>query len=143
MGLKLLSPDWTRGTDWHSRNFVLQVEGRRMNMETIFFGKGKSASAGHQADWGRDMSRNKVIAAVNVENWIIFYVRTNGPDVLNFLQEVMQTGPQLGIKMAMPTQIALSDDKTETLIREMRKAVNPKVSRLFSFRAFSFSQNAA
>lgn len=102
-----------------------------MNMETIFFGRGRTASAGHQADWGRDVVRNKVITPVDLENWAIFYTRHNGPDVMNFVQEVTRTGPQLGIQVSMPAQIALPDDKTETLIRELRKAVNPRVISAF------------
>ena len=102
-----------------------------MNMETIFFGQGRTASAGHQADWGRDVVRNKVITPVDLENWAIFYTRNNGPDVMNFVQEVSRTGPQLGIQVSMPAQIALPDDKTETLIRELRKAVNPRVISAF------------
>ncbi|KAK7111216.1 piwi-like protein 1 [Littorina saxatilis] len=104
---------------------ALAVEGGRMKMETIFFGNGKSASAGHQADWGRDLCRNKVITPVPLVQWAIFYVKRNGPDINNFLQEAVRTGPQLGIQIAMPALVSLDDDRTETLIKMLRQLVNP------------------
>ena len=108
-----------------------------MNMETIFFGQGRNTSAGHQADWGRDAMRNKVITPVDLENWAIFYTRNNASDVMNYVQEVTRVGPQLGIQVRMPVQIQLPDDKTETVIKELRKAINPRVIIFFQFTFIS------
>ncbi|XP_076451619.1 piwi-like protein 1 [Babylonia areolata] len=104
---------------------ALAVEGRRMANENIFFGGGKHASSAI-ADWGRDLSHNKVFSAVNLERWVIFYTRRNTPDVMNFVQEAQRIGPPLGISVRNPEQVPLPDDKTETLVKALRESVNPR-----------------
>ena len=98
-----------------------------MTTENIFFGSG-SVSAGLKADWGSELRHNRVITPVDVENWAIFYTRRNAPDVMSFVQEAQRVGSQMGIHVRMPAQVALPDERTETLIKALRQAVGPEVS---------------
>lgn len=90
-------------------------------------GDQRKFSAGPQAEWTRDLIHNKAISAVNLENWLIAFVRNNTNEVNNFLQEVVRVGPTFGMVVKHPSRIQLQDDKTETLIRCLRQNVNPKV----------------
>jgi len=46
--------------------FVLcwQLEGRSLQPEMIMLGDNKQVSAGREADWGRELTRARVISAV-------------------------------------------------------------------------------
>ncbi|KAL8604204.1 hypothetical protein ACOMHN_014772 [Nucella lapillus] len=103
---------------------ALAVEGRQMRDEKVFFGQGKFFSSA-KADWGSAMVRSKVISAVDLERWAIFYVRRNTPDVMSFIQKAQLRGPQMGITVKPPELVALPDDKSETLTKALKETVKP------------------
>ncbi|KAK7507334.1 hypothetical protein BaRGS_00001269, partial [Batillaria attramentaria] len=106
---------------------ALAVEGRQLSIETIMMDGNTKFSAGPQADFGRDVCRNRVLTAVDIGTWQIFYWRRNAPEVNNFIQEAIKAGAQMGMRVQTPIRVELADDKTETLIKAMRTNLNPKI----------------
>jgi hypothetical protein len=72
--------------------------------------------------------RNRVITAVNLETWAVFFVRNNAADVTSFVQMYQTEAPRLGIRVAQPEMVCLENDKVDTLAQALRKAINPRVS---------------
>nr|AWH61378.1 putative piwi-1 [Actinia equina] len=105
---------------------ALQTEGRQLAAETIHFGN-SSCSAGNNADWGRDATRQQVISAVDLHTWMIVFVKRDQSKALEFISTMKQVTPVMGIGVRDPHMIELRDDRTETYLRSIRENLHPRV----------------
>lgn len=98
-------------------------------------GGGKVFSAGPQGDWSRECTRNRLISAVNLQNWAVFYTRRDARKANDFITTMQRETGNMGINCKPPIRQELSNDKIETLLQELRRNINPQVL-LFLRRLF-------
>ena len=104
-----------------------QIDGRLLPMEKIKVG-GKEFMAGPEADYGREVTRSRVILPVALRKWIVFNTGRDKSKAADYIQMMLKTCPQMGIDCHSPQQCELRDDRTETFIRALREKINPQVA---------------
>ncbi|XP_041362450.1 piwi-like protein 1 [Gigantopelta aegis] len=114
--------DWGLELD----NNTIPIDGRLLPMEKIKVG-GKEFMAGSEADYGREVTRSKVILPVALRNWIVFNTPRDKSKANDYIQMMLKTCPQMGIDCQSPQICELRDDRTETFIRALREKINPQV----------------
>ncbi|XP_067935412.1 piwi-like protein Ago3 isoform X2 [Watersipora subatra] len=106
---------------------TIQMEGRQFEPEQIFLGNRYRCSAGPKADWTREITNNVVTNPVDLTNWVLVFTHRDRQKAMRYFNEYQKIGPQLGINVAMPKDIALADDRVATYINAVRDAVNNRV----------------
>jgi hypothetical protein len=103
-------------TDWglNLSKETLVLQARKFEPETICFGKNYREVVRPNADWGRAATTKLVLTAVPLNKWAIIFVEKNETVVRNFCKILQQQGPIMGIPVATPKVIKLSNDRTET-----------------------------
>ncbi|KAK3727509.1 hypothetical protein QZH41_018372 [Actinostola sp. cb2023] len=105
---------------------VLQTEGRLLPTEQIRF-LNSSCSAGNEADWGREATRQKVISSVDLHSWIVLFVKRDQSKAFEYVSMMKQVTPVMGINVQDPQMIEVRDDRTETYLRNIRENLHPRV----------------
>ncbi|XP_020903024.2 piwi-like protein Ago3 [Exaiptasia diaphana] len=105
---------------------ALQTEGRHFQPEQIRF-LNSSCSAGNEADWGREATRQKVISAVDLHSWMVLFCKKDQSKALEFISMMKQVTPSLGIRVSDPTMVEVRDDRTETYLRNIRENLHPRI----------------
>ncbi|XP_069123522.1 piwi-like protein 1 isoform X1 [Argopecten irradians] len=105
---------------------TLSMDGRQLPIEKVIYGN-YTGSAGPNADWGRDATRQHVITAVPLKNWVVLYTKRDGTKASNYIKQMLQCCPQMGIECQPPVRFELHDDRTETVIRTLRENINPSI----------------
>ena len=88
----------------------------------------KTIPGNPQADWGRDATREQVITAVPLRNWVVLYTKRDQQRAQDYIGHMLKVCPQMGIDAQAPTRFELRDDRTETFVRALRENINPRVS---------------
>ncbi|XP_048752927.1 piwi-like protein 1 isoform X2 [Ostrea edulis] len=78
------------------------------------------------ADWGRDMRGKQLITPVNLENWVILFIRRNSAQAQDLVQTLSRVGPPMGMNIATPTACELPDDRTDSFLGAMKDHVTPE-----------------
>lgn len=105
---------------------TIQFDGRELPMEKIVFGN-KTIPGNPQADWGRDATREQVITAVPLRNWVVLYTKRDQQRAQDYIGHMLKVCPQMGIDAQAPTRFELRDDRTETFVRALRENINPRI----------------
>nr|AQV09903.1 argonaute 3 isoform 1 [Aeolosoma viride]AQV09904.1 argonaute 3 isoform 2 [Aeolosoma viride] len=102
---------------------TLKITGRLLQPEKVHF-RDRTADAGAEADWGREIGRQKVITAVRLVNWLVIYTSRNRNDVQEFLRTMFQVCGPMGIEVNAPQEQDLPNDRTENYIAAIRSNLN-------------------
>jgi len=113
------------GLELHSD--TLKLEGRQLPPEKIIFGNQKSHSAGEQADWGRAATREHVISAVHLQNWLLLFTQRDQQRAMDFWNQMRREAPNMGIQVREPETVVLPNDRTESYLSNIRDRINPNV----------------
>eukprot|EP00112_Aurelia_sp_Birch-Aquarium-sp1_P026327 Seg928.2 transcript_id=Seg928.2/GoldUCD/mRNA.D3Y31 product="Piwi-like protein 2" protein_id=Seg928.2/GoldUCD/D3Y31 len=105
---------------------ILETKGRQLPSEKILLGS-STFTASREADWGREATRETVISAVNLRNWLVVFTKRDESKALEFCNTMFKCAPQMGIQVAQPTHVQLRDDRTETYLKSIRDHLNPNV----------------
>lgn len=100
---------------------VLRLDGRTMAEETILFGNNKTAFAGTQADFNRDLCNNEVMLAVDLNNWLLIYTKRDTNIAKKFTDLITRNSRPMGIKVYPPTTHELSSDSVDAYVSALRK----------------------
>ncbi|GFS54318.1 piwi-like protein 2 [Nephila pilipes] len=103
----------------------VKLDGRVLPIETIYFGKGSSFSAGVTADWGRYAGTSNVLVPVHFVKWAVIYVKRDGAKVRDFVKMLRNITPQIGIDVREPQYIEIFNDRPETYCNAARDIINP------------------
>nr|CAD7401850.1 unnamed protein product [Timema poppensis] len=104
---------------------TVKLEGRTLNPEAIMFGKNGKFPGSSQADWGSQCTRNQVLVAVNLNNWVVVYVPKDQRVSNDFVSTMKRVGPQMGIMVSDANMVPLRDDRVETFLRALRESITP------------------
>lgn len=56
---------------------TIDMDGRLLNLETIYFGNNRSSMVGPKVDWTGDMSKNAVVLGVDLIKWVLIFAPRN------------------------------------------------------------------
>ncbi len=87
----------------------------------------KDFSAGPQADWSREATRNTLISPVDLRNWGIFYTRKDSNKASDFIRHMQSETRNMGINCQAPFRKELTNERIETLVQELRKSIDENV----------------
>ncbi len=102
---------------------TLQIAGRVLPSETLHFGKGLVERVQPSADWTRTATSKECLTALDLDNWVLIYPVKAKSQSDAFYKAVMQQGPRLGIRVAIPQGKALNNDRTETYLKAIKEAM--------------------
>lgn len=105
---------------------LYRLEGRKLPMETIKFGDSE-VSAGPEADWGRAVGNNKVINAVDVQEWLFLATKRDSSKAEEFVTTYKRCAQNMGIRVSNPNLIYLHNDRTENYIAALKEGMHSKV----------------
>uniref|UniRef100_A0A1B0DD99 Uncharacterized protein n=1 Tax=Phlebotomus papatasi TaxID=29031 RepID=A0A1B0DD99_PHLPP len=108
---------------------VLALEARELGLETVNF-DGYQGSAGVSADFSRDATNKRVLTAVPLTDWAIFYVQRNREEARTFLDNMQRNAPNLGMNILQPQHVVLQQDATIEFQRRITETLtqNPNFS---------------
>eukprot|EP00092_Neocalanus_flemingeri_P023338 GFUD01025304.1.p1 GENE.GFUD01025304.1~~GFUD01025304.1.p1 ORF type:complete len:970 (+),score=314.12 GFUD01025304.1:89-2998(+) len=106
---------------------AIKLEGRLLNPEKLMAGKNFQFTVNSKADWGREITTNHMLTAVDLKKWSVVFVQKNDAVVQNFVSLMIKLSPKMGMKVAQPEMNQLANDRTETYLKAIRDNVNPNV----------------
>ena len=97
-----------------------------MQSEKILFGS-TSITSNAQADFGREAVKEQVITPVNLNCWMVVFVRRDQGKALDYVTMMKKVTPAMGISVNDPQMLEVRDDRTETYLRSIRENLHPQV----------------
>ena len=108
---------------------LIQFEGRAMKQEQILYGQDKSAMNDDRVDWTNSMKTNDMYTTVPLKRWVYIYPKRCERESEEFIVALKRVAQGMHYEMADPKTVVLSDDRLDTYVREVKKAVtmDPKM----------------
>lgn len=116
-------------TNWNLQldSRPISLDGRIFKPETLYFGGDRKIQVSAEADWGRQVTSNQVLVAVNFEKWVIIFTKRDSPRVMEFTKMLRNVCPAMGLRVQEPVRIEIHNDRTETYCEALKEAINPSV----------------
>lgn len=106
----------------------MQLPGRKLNEETLLFGKGQTASAGQRAKWQRTVTdHDGMLNAVPLQHWMLLCTERNANTVVEMVQMLRRCARDMGMPMAEPQMFRLRTDRTEEYVRTTRDNITEQL----------------
>lgn len=109
---------------------LLQLTGRLLQPETIYWGNGGKQSAGPKANFSNHIDREKLRAACDLNEWILICTKRDEPIVSRFVQMLLQEAGKVGMRVSHPKLGILQGDATATYLTEIRRQFRAGVTQL-------------
>lgn len=125
--------EFTRGllAEWglHLNDDIAQFSARRLDPELIRFGHNRTfqLTLEKPGDWSNAAVRNPVLRAPNLTKWDIIFFSKDETCVKDFLETLGKVASAVAMRIETPRKVKLSDDRTETYLREINKCLNSSV----------------
>ncbi|CAL1300079.1 unnamed protein product [Larinioides sclopetarius] len=103
----------------------VNLDGRIMQNEKIFFGGGATVIASPEADWGRDATNNNVLVPVPFDKWAVVFPKRDSGKIREFVKMLRNVCPKMGIDVKEPQYIEIHNDRTETYCEAIKDIINP------------------
>lgn len=104
---------------------LVRFTARRLEPEQIKFGNNRTyLSRDRPADWSGAAVRNPVLRTPHLNRWYIFHSPNDQRYVNDFVKCLANVANAIHMQIQKPEQICLKDDRTETYLREIQKAIN-------------------
>lgn len=100
----------------------LSMAARQLDQEKIDF-KHKSYSAGAGADFGKYVTSNEILDAIDLRCWIVIHTMNDTKYAKAFVECMDRNCKPMGISVATPKLIMLDNDRTEVYIQTLRKCI--------------------
>ena len=104
---------------------AVKLEGRILNPEKLVCGKNVQFNVNSKADWGKEVTNNHMLTAVELKKWSVIFTQKNESVVQNFVSLMLKLSPKMGMKVTQPEMSQLANDRTETYLKAIRDSVNP------------------
>ena len=70
---------------------------------------------------------NKVLTAVDLRCWLVIYLNRNENVARQLVQALMQAAQGIGMNAVQPQMISLPNERTETFVEALRRAISPQL----------------
>ena len=75
---------------------AVKLDGRRLNPEKLIAGKNFQFLVNSKAYWGKEITNNHMLTAVDLKKWIVVFVQKNDAVVQNFVSLMISSRPRWG-----------------------------------------------
>lgn len=116
---KQVLADWGMSLDLES----LQLEGRILPSETLFFGNNQDFTLRNNGDWSRAAGENKAALPIDIFNWVVFHTQRDRQNTNKFVDLGIRLGNSMGCQISRPRVICLPDDKNESYVSAIKNHV--------------------
>lgn len=99
----------------------LKVTARLLDEEHIIFARNKQFGVGPVADFSRHATSNEVLDPINLQKWILVYVKQNKNEADAFEQNLLKVSGPTGIRVVPSRRIQLDNDRAETFVTSIKK----------------------
>ena len=99
---------------------MIDLDARILPVEKINF-RNTSVSAGREADWGRDLTKEHVITPVNINEWLLIFTKRDNQKAFEFYSAMSRVSAPMGITIEQPKIVELMDDRTDSYLRGIRE----------------------
>lgn len=99
----------------------MKITARLLDEERIIFGRSKELGVGPQADFSRHATSNEVLDPINLQKWLLVYVKTNQSEADAFESTLLKVSAPTGIRVVPSRRVMIENDRTETFISSIRK----------------------
>ncbi|XP_076817486.1 piwi-like protein 1 isoform X1 [Clavelina lepadiformis] len=112
-------------SEWGLRfdNDLVKLQGRVLDPEQIVF-QNKTVTGGHQASWDREMRDAKLVRSINLSNWFFIHVARDRSCASDLAKKLCQVSIAMGFKMAHPTMVEATDDRTDQYQRIIKDVLS-------------------
>ncbi|XP_064458074.1 piwi-like protein 1 [Ornithodoros turicata] len=113
--------------DWGVKlyNSAVTLDGRILQEEKIMM-KSKSYFHKGTADWGRLLSQDSVIRAVNLESWVVIFSKRDTQRAKGFMEMMSRICPSMGIQVQQPLTKELPSDSTDSYLRAIKDVLSQR-----------------
>ncbi|XP_052219954.1 piwi-like protein 1 [Dreissena polymorpha] len=118
--------EYMGGWNLHFADSPVTINARVMPQEKIFQQDCQLQYRQEEADWSRDMRGKRLITPVNLQNWVVIYFRRNEQQAQEFVQTLSRVGPPMGMMIAGPIPVELSDDRNDSYLSAIRQNLTPQ-----------------
>lgn len=101
----------------------LEVTARVLNKECVLFGQNKSFDISPNADFSRNATTCEVLEPINLQDWILVYVKNDKGIADNFVSTILKVCGPTGMRCAPPRLIELLNDRTDTFVNKIKENV--------------------
>lgn len=100
---------------------ALQLEGRILPPPTLFFGQNYEERI-NRAEWSRPAANKQMLAPIALEKWAIVYNKKTAEQAFrNFKDGIRECAKKIGVPLKPPKTIEIYDDRTDSLIKNLRE----------------------
>lgn len=99
----------------------MKITARLLDEEHIIFGRSRELGVGPQADFSRHATSNEVLDPINLQKWLLVYVKTNKSEADAFESTLLKVSAPSGIRVVPSRRVMIENDRTETFISSIRK----------------------
>ena len=103
---------------------LIQFDGRALKQEAILYGQDKSAMNDDRVDWTNSMKTNDMFKSVPLQRWVYIYPKRCERESQEFLAALHRVAQGMHYDMSDPKTIIISDDRLDTYVKEVKKAVS-------------------
>lgn len=104
------------------RNTV-ELQGRVLPPEDLYFGRNAVVRGNPEADWGRAATSNHMLSVVHLQQWHIIFTKKDQRCGNEFLDMMRTVGPQMGMDVIRPSVDVIHDDRITTYVEALRRAI--------------------
>ncbi|XP_028133641.1 piwi-like protein Ago3 [Diabrotica virgifera virgifera] len=115
--------------DWGLKiaNDTLNLGGRKLDNEIIYFGQGQQFQTNNNADWTRPSGENQVTGPVDMYNWIVFHTDRDRKYAYDFGELMCKLGNVMGCHISKPKMVKLPGDTNENYIQACQQYIDKNV----------------
>ena len=106
---------------------LVQLKGRVLNNETLYFGKGTSFKVDQRADWTHMASR-QLLTPVNVLKWLLVYPEKCRRNAQEFEKFYLLYGKKMGIIIGNAKHVFLNNDRIDFMLEQIRSRLDPSIN---------------
>ncbi|KAF0300728.1 Piwi-like protein Ago3 [Amphibalanus amphitrite] len=107
---------------------VSRLDGRQLEPERLRVGGGREIQPDtRDYSWDRAIKSNKALTAVDLRSWVVVYLNRNENVARQLVNALLQACQGVGMNAAQPQMISLQNERTETFVEALRRAIGPQL----------------
>ncbi|OQV19385.1 Protein argonaute-3 [Hypsibius exemplaris] len=109
---------------------LIELPGRVLPPETLFFGSRGPVTVPTNGDWTRDATGNRMLGSKPLIDWTFLYMMRDQPTCIAFDRMLREVGSQMGMNVAPPSILPLGVDTNITWVNGIDVAVQTNKSEM-------------
>ncbi|XP_055386679.1 protein aubergine-like [Condylostylus longicornis] len=103
---------WKLSLDKH----LVELPGRILQSEDIFFGNNARVKTGPEADWTREFRGNSMFVCAILKRWYVIVPTRSQREASDFVRAIIKVAAGMKMQISDPRTITLNDDRNSTYV---------------------------